>query len=248
MNERDRRIARARLLRRQGKTYNEIREVLGPVDDKTLLVWCRGIPRPPETRRSRPKVDLRLECRRLRAMGLTYSEIAEATGASQGSISPWVRDIQVPNRERAERRRLDALRAAAKTRSAQAQRRRDVHTASAAASIGPVADRELFLLGVGLYWAEGSKSKSYDTREHITFVNSDPLMIEVFLRWLRLLGVSLGRCRFRVAIHETADVQAAERFWHGWWGFRSTVFAGRPSSDTGRKRTGSILATPIEAA
>jgi hypothetical protein len=38
-------IGRARLLRRQGKTYNEIRAVIGPCDDETLRSWLRGIPR-----------------------------------------------------------------------------------------------------------------------------------------------------------------------------------------------------------
>src|SRR3954453_18298353 len=96
MNDRRRRIARARLLRRQGKTYNEIRVIIGPVDDKTLLLRCKGIPRPGATYRSHPKDDVRRECRRLRAEGLTIPEIAEKTSASKGSISPWVADARVP--------------------------------------------------------------------------------------------------------------------------------------------------------
>jgi hypothetical protein len=67
MTDRERRIARARLLRREGKTYNEIRAVVGPVDDSDLKSWLRGIRRPPETLRARAKDDLRRECRRLRA-------------------------------------------------------------------------------------------------------------------------------------------------------------------------------------
>lgn len=213
MNERDRRIARARLLRREGKTYAEIRAALGPVDDGILRAWLRGIPRPPETRRSHPHTALRRECRRLRARGFTYTEIAAATGASPGSISVWVRDVNVPSRERAERRRLEALRTSAQKRSRTAQRKRERQTALARSSIGPVSQQELFLLGVALYWAEGSKSKSYDLRERVTFINSDPQVIEVFLAWLRLLGVTAEECRFRVQIHESADVRAAERFW-----------------------------------
>ena len=213
MNDRERRIARARLLRRQGKTYNEIRDVVGGVDDKTLREWCRGIPRPPETRRSCPKTELRRRCRELRRQGLTYSEIAEATGASAGSISPWVRDVRIQSRERGERRRLEALRESARTRNRSAQRRREFASAYAASSIGPLSDRELFLLGVGLYWAEGSKSKDYDVREHVVFVNSDATMVQVFMAWLSLVGISIAQCRFRVAIHETANIGAAESFW-----------------------------------
>jgi transcriptional regulator with XRE-family HTH domain len=225
MDERQRRIARARLLRREGKTYSEIRAVIGAVDDSTLRIWLRGISRPPATYRSCPKADLRVECRRLRSMGLTYTEIAEATGASPGSISPWVRDIKVLNRERAERRRLSALRAAAKTRSVQAQRRRDLQTATAAASIGELTDRELFLVGVALYWAEGSKSKPYDLRERITFINSDPQVISLFMHWLQLLGIGHERCRFRIHIHETADLRAAEKYWANLLGVSRGVFS-----------------------
>jgi hypothetical protein len=44
IREHDRhRVGKALLLRRQGKTYNEIRAVVGPVDDGTLVRWLRGI-------------------------------------------------------------------------------------------------------------------------------------------------------------------------------------------------------------
>src|SRR3954447_15769882 len=89
MNARERRIARARLLRREGKTYAEIRAVIGPVDNETLRGWLLGIPRPPATHRAPRKDELRRECRRLRAQGLTIPEIAAKTGASKGSIRPW---------------------------------------------------------------------------------------------------------------------------------------------------------------
>lgn len=76
-----------------------------------------------------------------------------------------------------------------------------------------MTDRELFLVGVGLYWAEGSKNKPYRRQERITFVNSDPDMITMFLAWLHLLGIERERLRFSVHIHETADVTRAEDFW-----------------------------------
>jgi hypothetical protein len=85
--------------------------------------------------------------------------------------------------------------------------------ATAAAEIAEMSDRELFILGVGLYWAEGTKDKPYDRRETVIFVNSDPGMIEVFLAWLELLGVERERLRYTVMIHETADVTAAEQYW-----------------------------------
>jgi hypothetical protein len=50
MTAHQRRIARARLLRRDGKTYAEIRAVVGDVSDDRLKTWLAGIPRPPATR------------------------------------------------------------------------------------------------------------------------------------------------------------------------------------------------------
>jgi hypothetical protein len=91
MNDRQRRIARARLLRREGKTYDEIRMVIGPVDDKTLFVWCRGIPRPASTYRSHPNNEVRQECRRLRAEGWSISEIAQKTGHPKAPSAPGSR-------------------------------------------------------------------------------------------------------------------------------------------------------------
>lgn len=76
-----------------------------------------------------------------------------------------------------------------------------------------MSERELFLVGVGLYWAEGSKSKTYSRRERVTFVNSDPDMIHVYLAWLGVLGVDPARIRYRVMIHESGDVRGAEQYW-----------------------------------
>jgi hypothetical protein len=44
-------------------------------------------------------------------------------------------------------------------------------------------------------------------------MNSDPAMIRLFLRWLDLVGVTHDRVRFRLHIHESADVEMALRHW-----------------------------------
>lgn len=61
--------------------------------------------------------------------------------------------------------------------------------------------------------AEGAKSKPHHPRERVIFINSDPNMITLYLRWLRLLGVEDSKIRFAVSIHESADVRRAEEFW-----------------------------------
>ncbi|GGS82735.1 hypothetical protein J2S47_002768 [Streptomyces griseoviridis] len=80
-------------------------------------------------------------------------------------------------------------------------------------------------MGVALYWAEGSKSKPYDRRERAVFVNSDPGVIKTYLAWLDLLGVGRDRMGFRLLIHESADIDAAHRFWAETAGVDTTSFA-----------------------
>lgn len=78
-------------------------------------------------------------------------------------------------------------------------------------AVGPLTPRELFLVGVALYWAEGSKSKPWRRLHRLQLINSDEGVIRLFLTWLARLGVDRQRLGFRLHIHETADVEAAAR-------------------------------------
>lgn len=108
--------------------------------------------------------------------------------------------------------------------------------------VGSLTDRELFLLGVGLYWAEGGKTKPHRPQPQISFVNSDPGMIRTFLAWLRLLGVDDDRLRFTLQIHESADAAAAAEYWTGVVGLDASHFGKttlkRHNPLTNRKNTG----------
>jgi hypothetical protein len=209
------RIGQARLLRRQGKTYDEIRAIVGPVRDETLAGWCKGIPRPQATHRGRAKTDVRRECRRLRTSGLTYDEIRAQTGVSKGSLSLWLRDLPVPARC-IERRAQQLASIAGSGPAEQARRaliRRERRVAMAKNAVPSLQDRELFVVGLALYWAEGTKDKPWNRNGRVVIINSDPTVLRVFLAWLDLVGVTSDRRSYRLSIHESADVAASERWW-----------------------------------
>ncbi|MTE19388.1 hypothetical protein F0L17_09660 [Streptomyces sp. TRM43335] len=157
------------------------------------------------------KTEARERARALRRAGRTYDEIAAELGVSKSSVSLWVRDLPRPATPPDRLRRMREARWAPHRRE-RAIRRHQTKLA-AANEIGRMTDRELFLAGVGLYWAEGSKSKPHRTREEVVFVNSDPTMIQVYLAWLSLLGIVRERWQFRLMIHESADAESAKRFW-----------------------------------
>ncbi|MFJ5015667.1 hypothetical protein [Streptomyces griseoluteus] len=205
--------ARAVALRREGMSLRQIRDHLKVHNNDLLNRLVHGEPAPEWTKRPNAKDDLREQARELRRQGCTYDQIEAALGCSRSSVSLWVRDLPKPERKRSPEEAAAISRKGweEKLRIRDEERRRTKDEARR--RVGALTERELFLVGVGLYWAEGAKDKPYDRREHVTFVNSDPGMITTFLAWLDLLDVERERLRFTVMIHETADVPGAERFW-----------------------------------
>ncbi|MFE7841024.1 helix-turn-helix domain-containing protein [Streptomyces sp. NPDC057474] len=200
-------------LRRAGLSRRQIRDRLHIHNNDILNRLLEGEPPPEWTKRPNAKDDLRARARELRLQGWTYDQIQVELGCSKSSISLWVRDLPKPERrEPQEQAKLAARKRWEHELTIRDENRQ--HTKEAAKqAIGDLSPRELFLVGVGLYWAEGSKDKPYDRRENVAFVNSDPGMIQVFLAWLDLLGVDRERLRYSVMIHENADVAGAERYW-----------------------------------
>ncbi|MDF3301649.1 hypothetical protein [Streptomyces tropicalis] len=204
---------RAVALRREGYSLRQIRDELQVHNKATLQRLVEGEPPPAWTKRPRAKDDLRTRARELRGQGWTYNQIQAELGCSKSSVSLWVRDLPHPEpRYTPEERRARMNEGLARHRAAEDEERRKTRLA-AHREVGEMTDRELFFAGVALYWAEGSKSKPYARRERVVFVNSDPDVIKVYLAWLDLLDVDRERLRFRVLIHESADVDAAHRYW-----------------------------------
>ncbi len=237
---------RAIALRLAGKSRREIKEILGVYHNETLDKALRGVPPPPWTRRPRAKDELHARARELRANGQTYDEIAAELGGSKGSVSLWVRDLPRPGRlSYAECRKRNAEGVAsywARERPVRAARQQAVRD-KAAAQIGERSDREVLIAGAMAYWCEGSKNKSYRRPDNrVVFINSDPDLIALFLRFLAVSGVAHERLICRVHIHESADVAAAQQFWLDQTGLPAEQFRPptlkRHNPNTVRKNTG----------
>jgi transposase-like protein len=130
----------------------------------------------------------RIEARRLRGdEGWAITDIAQHLGVSKSSVSVWVRDIELTDKQ------LEAIKAqhyayGAQHKGSQANIRKHRELRRSYQEAGRQKAQQgdpLHLAGCMLYWAEGRKS-----RHTVRLVNSDPDMLVFFLRFLtQSLGV-----------------------------------------------------------
>jgi transcriptional regulator with XRE-family HTH domain len=207
-------VQRARTLRGAGLSTPQVAAELGGLPLSTVKAWLTGVPVPEWTRRPQAKDEDREAARDLRREGLTYGEIAARLHVSKSSVSLWVRDLPHPPRRpggEARRRQAHSRYYADLRESKEIRRGHEVD--AVATVVGPPSLRELLIAGAVAYWAEGSKRKPWRPAERVTFINSDPDMVRLFLAFLAAMGVSDDRRTFRVAIHESADEAAARGYW-----------------------------------
>ncbi len=215
-DELDRLRERAVALRREGKSRREIQAILGPMNNGMLNTFLLGTPPPDWTRRPNAKDDLRARARPLRAAGHKYSDIAARLGVSKSSVSLWVRDLPAPVRLSSAEirdRSAEGTRRYWETEGKVREGRHADERATAAAAIGALTAREILIAGAIAYWCEGTKTKPHRQNYCVVFTNSDPGLIQLFLRFLDIAGVQRSDLVFSVYIHETADVAAAHEHW-----------------------------------
>ena len=146
----------------------------------------------------------------------TTSRSPPKLGVSKSSVSLWVRDLPRPPRlsyEECCRRSAEGVRRYWAVEGPLREAKREAVSAAAAAQIGELSDREILIAGAIAYWCEGAKNKPYRRSDRVQFVNSDPGLIRLFLRFLDAAGVDREMLIYRVQIHQSANADAAQRFW-----------------------------------
>jgi transposase len=199
-----------------GLSISELMKHFG-VGSATLTDWLRGVPPPAWTRRPNAKDDLRAQALELRVRGWSVNDLATKLGVAKSTAYHWVKHIPLdPNAERARAKQEHAAVMIAgrwdEHRRTRDHRQAQVH-ADAAEDVGELSERDLMLVGAAIYWCEGAKSKPWRRLDRLTFINSDPGLLRLFLRFLALCGRQKDSLQYRVHIHETADSEAAGEWW-----------------------------------
>ncbi len=130
---------------------------------------------------------------------LSVPAVARALGVSQDSTYYFFRKHGLQRRERDEDR---AIRFARKPLSFSKQ------------TLDTQELQELAAIGAMLYWGEGYKGSDEKPAHGIDFANSDPSMVLVFIKFLRVIYRPEEK-RFRIQLYCYADQNVAEimEFW-----------------------------------
>lgn len=156
----------------------------------------------------------------LRLEGKSYNEIRKTLNIlSKGTISYWLKGLVLSpaakkrlaaNTQRAHERGFFRFNA---ERSVRIKKENEEAAARGKKTIGKLSTRELTLIGAALYWGEGTK-KATQTNERLAFVNSDPKMIAMFLKYIReVLRVPEEKIRAGIHLYDLTTDEQGKKYW-----------------------------------
>lgn len=149
----------------------------------------------------------------LRLKGFSLNEIRNELKVSKSSVSLWVRNVELTDVQKERLRKKGFYREVVEkrrtSRLANEKIKRDFVINAAQRSINKISKKQLWLIGIMLYWAEGGK-----TQTMVRFSNSDPEMIKIMMVFFRkVCGVPETKFRGHIHIHPHLDYKEAEKYW-----------------------------------
>ena len=152
----------------------------------------------------------------LRKEGLSYKEIISQIGVSKGTLSGWLKNLDLSDKQMERLRELskeksDKGRAKAVLVNREKKLSRVSETTKEATmEFEKYKDNPFFLIGLSLYWAEGSKKNT----NNYSFINSDPDMVRFMFLWTqKFLCLDKSLYRIRLFIHLPYREENLEYYW-----------------------------------
>lgn len=152
---------------------------------------------------------LKIKAIKLRNAGYSYSMIGDKIGVSKSTLSNWLTFIPFkPNKEVFLKIGKAKLKSALYKQNLKFQNIAKMK-AEAIKDVGSLSQRDIFMLGIGLYMGEGSKSF-----EQVQVTNSDPIIIKTTITWLKnFLKLDVRNFTLTIHAYPDTDVTKSTSFW-----------------------------------
>ncbi len=151
----------------------------------------------------------------LRKKGLSYKEIQMKINVSKSLLSGWFKYLELsPEEENFLNLRMVERKDKGRISSIISNRNRRIAREvivfeEAKKLFKNYKSQSLFLVGIALYWAEGSKRTG-----EFQFVNSDPQMITFMDKWIKkFMNIETNKIKKRLFIHKIPGYENINLFW-----------------------------------
>lgn len=161
------------------------------------------------------KLNLKTKARELRKAGLSIGNIQKKLKVSRSSVSIWVRDVNLTQKQFAKlylNKKTGALRGCMVAALNKIEKRKRITKEllrKGKKEMGKLSKRDRFVIGVAMYFAEGDK-----VGESIGFSNSDPRAIKFMIDWYReFCKIPEDKFRCNLYIHDNLNELKARKYW-----------------------------------
>jgi len=182
----------------------------------------------------------------LRREGKTYTEILSVVPVAKSTLAIWLNSVNLSKKQK---QRITQERLAGSKRGGEAKKKQRIEKQNkifleTKSDILNISKQELFIIGVILYWAEGSKEKEYHPGSPFQFSNMDPKIIQIMMTWLfRVCKIKRNMLIFNIFLHESHKdrLEEVKDYWSKITGFSkdsfSTIYWKKNKIKTSRKNT-----------
>jgi hypothetical protein len=155
--------------------------------------------------------DLKQKAIELRKKGLSYTQIKAELTVSKSTLSGWLADMPLSEKRIRELRDNSPIRIE-RYRNTMREKRQvklDAAYKDIGKKIGKMSERDLFVSGFFLYWAEGTKTRN----GAIEMTNTSPNMLKFFIHWLGLFNVPREKMKVHLHLYSDMNVKKQIQFW-----------------------------------
>jgi len=147
----------------------------------------------------------------LRKQGMSYSQIKKILKVSKSTLSLWLRNYPLLKERIRELQKSEAVIEKIRNtkRKKKEKRHKEIYKIQKKL-LFPFNNREFFLLGLGLYWGEGTKCR----QDGLSISNTDPSIIKFFIYWLnKSLRIPKKKIRVMLHLYTDMDIKKEMQFW-----------------------------------
>lgn len=178
--------------------------------------------------------------KKMRELGISLGDISRKLNITKSTLSFWCKDIVLSEsaiKKIKIKGKLKSVRGLLRYSELKRKNRIErniTQKQEGTTLLGVLSDRDILMIGLGLYWGEGYK---YENGE-FGFTNSNPYMIRFYFKWLKLWNVEKDSLIFRLTLNEFFRKEEKDilSFWVNFLGVKKEQFSKTTFIQTNLKK------------